>query len=59
MKLVSHFEAASLSTAELYGLRKEAFIAFTAAPRGSDKQRDALATMRTVEAELATRAPGL
>ena len=26
MKLVSRFEAASLSTAELHGLRKEAFI---------------------------------
>lgn len=59
MKLVSRFEAAALSTAELYGLRKEAFIAFTAAPRGSQAQRDALATMRTIEDELATRAPGL
>jgi len=58
-QLVSQFEAATLSTPELYGLRKEAFIAFTAAPRGSQKQREALVTMQTIEAELATRAPGL
>ncbi|MBC7147461.1 MAG: hypothetical protein H5U24_19025 [Thioclava marina] len=59
MKLVTRFEAATLSTPELYGLRKEAFIAFTAAPRGSQEQREALVTMRTIEDELATRAPGL
>lgn len=59
MKLVSRFEAATLSTPELYGLRKEAFIAFTAAPRGSQEQRKAVVTMQTIEAELATRAPGL
>ncbi|MBO6866575.1 MAG: hypothetical protein JJ877_05985 [Thalassococcus sp.] len=59
MKLVSRFEAATLSTPELYGLRREAFSAFTAAPRGSQKQREALVAMRTIEDELATRAPGL
>ena len=59
MKLVSRFQAATLSTAALYGLRKEAFIAFAAAPRGSQEQRDALASMRTIENELATRTPGL
>ncbi|MCS6623674.1 hypothetical protein N0B44_12195 [Roseibacterium beibuensis] len=59
MKLVTRFEAATLSTPELYGLRKEAFIAFTAAPRGSQEQREALVTMQTIEDELATRAPGL
>ena len=59
MKLVSRFEAAALSTAELYGLRKEAFIAFASAPRGSQEQRDALLSMRNIESELATRAPGL
>jgi hypothetical protein len=59
MKLVSRFEAATLSAAELYGLRKEAFFAFTAAPRGSQEQREALVTMRNIEDELATRAPGL
>ena len=59
MELISRFQAASLGTAELYGLRKEAFIAFAAAPRGSQEQRNALATMRTIKNELATRAPGL
>ena len=59
MKLVSRCEAASLSTAELHGLLKEAFTAFATAPRGSQERRDALATMRTIENELATRAPGL
>lgn len=58
MKLISRFEAAALGTAELYGLRREAFMAFSAAPRGSQEQRDALATMRTIEEELATRKSG-
>lgn len=57
MKLVSKFQAATLGTAELFGLRKEAFIAFAAAPRGSQMHRDALATMFVVENELAKRSP--
>jgi beta-phosphoglucomutase-like phosphatase (HAD superfamily) len=56
MKLVSQFEAATLGTAELFGLRKEAFIAFADAPRGSQAARDALCSMRTIENELAARA---
>ena len=59
MKLVSKFEAATLRTAELFGLRKEAFIAFAAAPRDSQEQRNALASMRTIENELAKRKPTL
>ncbi|WP_430449399.1 hypothetical protein [Rhodophyticola sp.] len=59
MKLVSRFEAASRSTAELHGLLSEAFNAFAAAPRGSQQHRDALQSMRNIEAELATRAPKL
>ena len=55
MKLVSRFEAATRSTAELYGLRKEAFIAFASAARGSQEQRDALTSMRNIERELAER----
>ena len=46
MKLVTRFEAAKLSTVQLYGLRKEACIAFTGAPRDSEAQRTALASMR-------------
>jgi hypothetical protein len=56
---LSQFEAAILSTPALYGLRKEAFIAFTAAPRDSQEQRNALASMRNIESELAIRPPGL
>lgn len=59
MKLVSRFEAASRSTAELHGLLAEAFNAFAVAPRGSEVRRNALASMQNIEAELATRAPGL
>ncbi len=59
MKLVSRFEAASRSTAELHGLLADAFNAFAAAPRGSQDRRNALESMRNIEDELATRAPGL
>ena len=59
MKLVSRFEAASRSTAELHGLLAEAFNAFASAPRSSQKRREALATMRNIEDELAARGPGL
>ena len=59
MKLVSQFEAATLGTAELLGLRKEAFIAFAYAPRGSQEHRNALASMQAVENELAKRKPSL
>jgi len=44
-----------LGTAELFGLRKEAFIAFSKAPRGSQEQRKAIASMQTIERELAKR----
>jgi hypothetical protein len=59
MKLVSRFEAASRSTAELHGLLREAMLAFVAAPRSSQECRDALATIRTIENELTMRPPGL
>lgn len=57
MKLISCFDAATRSTAELFCLRKEAFIAFSAAPRGSQEQRNAFASMRNIERELASRSP--
>ena len=59
MKLVSRFEAASRSTAELHGLLAEAFNAFASAPRSSQERRDAVASMRNIEDELAARGPGL
>ena len=57
MKLISRFEAAALGTAQLYGLRKDAFVALCAASHGSKAARDALCNMRTIENELAARAP--
>jgi hypothetical protein len=59
MKLVSRFEAASRSTAELNGLLREAMLAFATAPRSSQERRDALTTIRNIENELAIRPPGL
>lgn len=59
MTLVSRFEAASRSTAELHGLLTEAFNAFAAAPRGSHERRNALQSMRNIEDELAVRTPQL
>ena len=58
MKLLTRSEAAKRSTVELYGLRRAAFFAFTAAARGSQEQRNALSSMRNIEAELAIRPPG-
>jgi hypothetical protein len=59
MKLVSRFEAATCSTAELHGLLGQAQLAFAAAPRASQERRDVLESIRNIESELATRAPGL
>ena len=59
MKLVSRFEAASRSTAELHGLLAEAFNALAVAPRGSHERRNALQSMRNIEDELAARTPKL
>ncbi|WP_095589622.1 hypothetical protein [Actibacterium ureilyticum] len=59
MKLVSRFEAASRSTAELHGLLAEAFNAFAVAPRGSHERRNALQSMRNIEDELAAQTPKL
>ncbi|TPE46480.1 hypothetical protein [Amaricoccus solimangrovi] len=57
MKLVSRFEAASCSTAELHGLLGEALRAFAVAPRGSQERRDVLESIRNIENELAIRPP--
>ncbi|CUJ30099.1 hypothetical protein [Cognatishimia activa] len=59
MKLISRFEAASRSTAELHGLLTEAFNTFAVAPRGSQQRQDALQSMRNIEDELAVRTPKL
>ena len=57
MKLVSRFAAAALNTTELRGLLRKAFSAAATASPGSQEHRDALASMRNIREELATRAP--
>lgn len=59
MKLITRFNAASLSTAELHALFREAFNALASAPRGSIERSNALASLHNIEAELARRPPGL
>ena len=59
MKLVTRFEAATKTTTELHALHTQALQAFTHAARGSDIRRDALASLETIEAELAARSFGL
>ncbi len=59
MKLVSRFEAAARSTAELHSLLGEAKRAFTRASCGSQERHDALESVRNIEHELASRAPRL
>lgn len=58
MKLVSRFEAAARSNAELHGLLTEAFNAFARAPRSSQERRNALQSLQNIENELAARTPG-
>ena len=59
MKLVSRFEAAARSTAELLCLLGEAKRAFTRAACGSQERHDALESIRNIEHELASRPPRL
>ena len=56
MRLVTCFEAASRTTAELHGLYKEAFNAAATAKPGSQELANALQSLRNIEAELAVRA---
>ena len=57
MKLVTRFEAAALPTNELRGLYRTAFNAQALTLRGSQDHRNALASLRNIEAELALRPP--
>ena len=59
MKLVTRFEAASRNTEQLHGLFREAFNAFSVAPRGSQERQNAMASLENIEAELASRMPGI
>ena len=55
MRLVTCFEAASRTTAQLRGLYKEAFNAAAAAKPGSQEHENARLTLRNIAAELAVR----
>lgn len=57
MKLITQFEAAKRTTAELHSLHREAFNVFAAAPRGSEDRRNAMASLTNIERELASRGP--
>lgn len=57
MKLITQFDAAKHTTAELHSLYREAFNAFAAAPRGSEQRRSALASLNNIERVLASRGP--
>ena len=59
MRLITRFNAALCSTAELHALLREAFNAFASAPRGSIERSNSLASLHNIEAELAVRPPGL
>ena len=59
MKLISRFEASSRSTTELHALHTQTLQAFSAAARGSETRRNALASLEAIEAELAARPNGL
>lgn len=55
MKLISRYDAAKLSLAELNGLFRQAFNALATAPRGSQERRNALASLDAIEREIAGR----
>jgi len=55
MKLLTRFELASKSTGELHALHRDALSAFTAAARGTQERRDALASLANLEVELQSR----
>ncbi|WP_299966022.1 hypothetical protein [uncultured Roseobacter sp.] len=55
MKLISRFEAAALSSAQLHRTRREAFDVIASQKHNQRALRAALATMRVVENELSKR----
>lgn len=59
MKLMTQFEAARRTSAELHSFYREAFNALATAPRGSEDRRNAMASLTNIERELASRRPGL
>lgn len=57
MELVTRLEAATRSTADLYGLLKKAFATCASAPPCSQERCDARASIHNIEIELARRSP--
>ncbi len=58
MKLVTRFQAAALSTANLQGLLRETFNELARSDANSSERRNALASLENIRAVLAIRAPG-
>ncbi|MCR9087554.1 MAG: hypothetical protein NXH97_12520 [Rhodobacteraceae bacterium] len=55
MNLITRFELAALTEAELRGLMRETFNALARSEPGSPERRNALASLENVQAELACR----
>lgn len=56
MKLVTRFELAAKSEAELYGLYSKIFNELVKSEKHSPERRNALASLENIEVELASRA---
>ena len=56
MKLITRFELASRSDAELRALYREVFNALARSGPGSAERRNCLASLETISAEMASRA---
>ncbi|QPH54662.1 hypothetical protein [Pontivivens ytuae] len=57
MKLITRFEAAQRSTPELHRLLRETFNALVQSDPDTAQRRNALASIETIQAELASRDP--
>lgn len=58
MTLITRFQAAALSTADLRGLLREMFNALARSEPDSPERRNALASLENIQRELAHRGPG-
>ena len=58
MKLITRFQAAALSTANLRGFYREMFNELARSAPNSAERDNALASIENIKAELATRTPG-
>lgn len=55
MKLITRFELASRPTRELYALRRGVYYTLARSAPGSAERRNALASLETLDAEIAAR----